>query len=219
MLGKRSLKTLGFLCAILAGALVLYLGIRFTSPRTVDHAKPAGAVSAPKDDKKHEAKILAEALKKKPQHAPVLLRLAQLSEEAGNHSEAAKHLQEILLQEPNNTDAQLELGRVLFALGDVAGAIEQTKKIVDRQPAHADALYNLGAIYGNLGQTSLAREYWNRLIAAAPHSESAGRARTGMSQLPAESNSSVENFSNSDPLVAARIAARNYTISGARGKK
>jgi tetratricopeptide (TPR) repeat protein len=217
MLGRSHRKSLGLLCTVLAGSLVVYLVTSRVSPHP--GAKPAGTVAEPAGSKQHEAKILAEALKKKPEHTPVLMRLAQLSEEAGKQADAADRLRAILRQEPNNTDAQLELGRVLFQLGDVAGAIQETKKIVDRQPGHADALYNLGAIYGNLGQSKLAREYWNRLLASSPQSESAKRARTMISQLPPEAGPSVEEFSNSDPLVAAKIAARNYTVPTVQGKK
>jgi tetratricopeptide (TPR) repeat protein len=76
-------------------------------------------------------------------------------------------------REPANTDARLELGKALFEAGDVQEAIQQTKAILDGQPDYADALYNLGAIYGNLGQADLARQYWNRLIANRPQTESA----------------------------------------------
>jgi tetratricopeptide (TPR) repeat protein len=136
------------------------------------------------DNTRHEAIFLAEALKKKPDHTPVLLRMAQLSEESGKHTEAARNLREVLKREPANIDARLELGKTLFEAGDVQGAIEETKAILDRQPDHADALYNLGAIYGNVGNADQARQYWNRLIAKDPQTESAKRAKGMLGQLP-----------------------------------
>jgi len=175
---------------------VFYLGVRLMSPGKSDHGAtpaPAKEQSAEKDNG-HEAKMLAEALRKKPQHAPVLFRMAQLSEEAGDYAKAAEHLREILRQEPANQEAQLELGKVLYQLGDVAGALEHTQAILKVSPDHPDALYNLGAIYGNLGNGRLAREHWNRLLAVSPQSESAVRARRLLSQLPVESQPSGEQY-------------------------
>jgi tetratricopeptide (TPR) repeat protein len=164
-------------------------------------------------------------LKKRPYHTPVLLRLAQLAEQAGNHQEAARHLQELLRHEPNNADARLELGRALFQTGDVQGAIEQTQRILDRQPNHADALYNLGAIYANLGNAKLARQYWDRLLAENPQSESARRAKALMVQLPVPPSPGVENTNNPHGAVmprlneAATLAVRNYTTRKFGGEK
>jgi tetratricopeptide (TPR) repeat protein len=131
----------------------------------------------------HEAKMLAGALKKKPDHTPVLMRLATLASQEGKTADARKHLEDVLRNEPENPDARLELGKLLYETGDVAGAIEQTRRILKDDPENPDALYNLGAIYGNLGNTELALQHWQRLIAAAPESESARRARQMIGQL------------------------------------
>jgi len=194
MLGNTRSKVVGLVSALAAGSLLFYLGLRLVAPdRGGRSATPASTKepSAEKDNG-HEAKMLGEALRKKPQHAPVLFRMAQLSEEAGDYAKAAEHLREILRHEPNNQEAQLELGKVLYQLGDVAGALEHTQAILKVSPDHPDALYNLGAIYGNLGNGRLAREHWNRLLAVSPQSESAMRARKMLSQLPAESQPSGE---------------------------
>ena len=184
----RSMKTLtilGFFSALIAVPGLFYLGKNIASHRTAARrttvAPPSPAAS---ENQQHEAIFLAEALKKKPDHTPVLLRMAQLSEESGKHTEAARSLREVVQREPANSDARLELGKALFEAGDIQGAIEQTKAILDRQPDHADALYNLGAIYGNVGNAKLARGYWSRLIAAKPQTESAQRAKRMMTQLP-----------------------------------
>ena len=196
MLGITRLRSLGLVSALGAGSFVCYLGLRLLSPGKSDHGAtpaPAKQQSVEKDNG-HEAKMLAEALRKKPQHAPVLFRMAQLSEEAGDHAKAAEHLREILRQEPANQEAQLELGKVLYQLGDVAGALEHTQAILKVSPNHPDALYNLGAIYGNLGNGRLAREHWDRLLAVSPQSESALRARRMLTQLPADPQPSGEQY-------------------------
>lgn len=183
---------IGFLSASIAVPGLFYLGKNIASPRTAARRATVAAPSqATSDNKQHEAIFLAEALKKKPDHTPVLLRMAQLSEESGKHTEAARNLREVLQREPANAEARLELGKTLFEAGDVQGAIVETKAILDRQPDHADALYNLGAIYGNLGKADLARQYWNRLIAKDPQTESAKRAKGMLGQLPPASPTDV----------------------------
>lgn len=185
MQSTKTLTILGLLSGLIVVPGLFYLGKSIASPRTAARralvAAPSGVTS---DNKQHEAIFLAEALKKKPDHTPVLMRMAQLSEESGKHTEAARSLREVVQREPANMDARLELGKALFESGDIQGAIEQTKAILDRQPDYADALYNLGAIYGNVGNAQLARDYWNRLIAAKPQTESAQRAKRMMAQLP-----------------------------------
>jgi len=187
------LRVAAIVSALSSGLVVCFLAYKASrSPDALPAASEATAVQQPAPDQ-HEGLFLAEALKKKPNHTPVLLRLAQLSEASGNHAEAAVQLREILGYEPANTDAHLELGRVLFKTGDVQGAIDQTKWILDRHPQHADALYNLGAIYANVGNADYARRYWNKLVGANPQSESAQRAKVMLARLPA-AGLPVENF-------------------------
>ncbi len=146
---------------------------------------PTETSSAPLDKKDiHEEKVLEMALTKKPGHTPVLLKLAKLASDSGRYKEAEDHLREVLSHEPDNTDARLELGKVLYQEGDIEGAIKETSEILKTHPTHADALYNLGAIYGNLGNSGRAREYWDRLIAADPQSESGKRAQQMIALLP-----------------------------------
>jgi len=138
--------------------------------------QPAGA-------DQHEARILSAALKKRPDHVPVLLRLAGLAQESGKPGEAERYLNEVLKLEPGNVPARLDLGRIQFEAGRVPEAIQTTAVILKEQPDNPDALYNLGAIYGNLGQRERAIEYWSRLLTSSPGSESGKRARQMMAEL------------------------------------
>ncbi len=131
----------------------------------------------------HEGKMLADALKKRPAHIPVLLRLASLALESGKLGEAERYLKEVQRLEPGNVPARLDLGKVQFESGHVPEAIQTTAAILKEQPDNPDALYNLGAIYGNLGQREQAIEYWNRLLASNPQSESGRRAQQMMPEL------------------------------------
>ena len=131
----------------------------------------------------HEARMLSAALKERPDHVPVLLRLAGVALEAGKPGEAERYLNEVLKLEPGNVPARLDLGKIQFEAGRIPEAIQTTAVILKDQPDNPDALYNLGAIYGNLGQRDRAIEYWSRLLTSNPGSESGKRARQMMAEL------------------------------------
>jgi len=126
---------------------------------------------------KHEEKMLIEALRKKPDHVPVLLRMAGLAAAQRQFDKAIEHLNQASRHEPKNVEVRLELGRMLFETGKIAEAIEQTQAILKDNPGNTEALYNLGAIYGNVGNREMAEKYWGRLIAAKPESEADGAPR------------------------------------------
>lgn len=131
----------------------------------------------------HELKSLEASLKQNPGHAPILVRMAQVSMEMGNKEQAIRHLQEAVAADPKNRDARLELGKALFEFGNVEAAIRETKGLLEIDPYNIDGLYNLGAIYANLGQNDRAREYWTKAVAVDPDSEDAQRPRDALAQL------------------------------------
>jgi Flp pilus assembly protein TadD len=131
----------------------------------------------------HELKALEASLKQNPGHAPILVRMAQVSLQLGNRAQAIRHLQQAVEAEPRNRDARLELGKALFESDDVEGAIRETKRLLEVDPYNTDGLYNLGAIYANLGQNDRAREYWTKAVAVDPDSDGAQRPRDALAQL------------------------------------
>ena len=134
-------------------------------------------------DREHELKALMSELEKNKDHAPVLVRIAQISRETGKLSESVRYLREAVDAEPKNREARLELGRALFETGDVEGAIRESEALLQIDPNNIDGLYNLGAIYGNLGQDQRAREYWEKAIAVGPDSDSGRRAKENLQKL------------------------------------
>ncbi len=156
-----------------------------------DRAVASDASSAPmmisslatRADREHEVKALLGELEKNPDHVPILMRLAQVSRNAGKLNDSIRYLKEAVAQDSKNTDASLELGRVLFETGDVSGAIRATEHALEINPLNVDAIYNLGAIYGNLSQDQRAREYWQKAVALAPDSDSGRRAEQNLQKL------------------------------------
>jgi Flp pilus assembly protein TadD len=177
------------LFAIAAIAVVLYLktGQRGSGQETMKAAHGNNSMMTRAGGEapggQHEKQMLTMALEKNPEHAPVLLKLAQIEAEAGHLQEAAGFLRKILKNEPGNPEANLELGKVLFRLGDARGAIERTEGILKTHPNYEDALYNIGAIYANTGNRKQAMEYWNRLAALHSNSESAKMALQMMHRI------------------------------------
>jgi len=141
----------------------------------------------PNADRIHELKALEQDLQKKPEHPPILFRMAQLSTELGKTADAISYLQRLLKVDGGNTEARLELGRLLYETNDVKGAMGETTKILEANPKQVDALYNLGAIYANLNQPAVARTFWNRAVASAPESDSGKRAAEGLQKLGSQS--------------------------------
>src|SRR5579872_5770833 len=116
------------IAAAVAAIVTLALG------RLVNHPaeRPKAAASAPADSpssKEHELKALSVELEKKPNHPPILMRMAQLSRELGKPEEAIAHLRQLTKTEPNNMEGHLELGRALYESNDIPGAIEETNRV------------------------------------------------------------------------------------------
>lgn len=140
------------------------------------------AVEAPKN-LPHEKAFLEEELKRSPDHAPVILRLAAIDREMGDAEQGRKRLEEALKQNPGLLEVRLELSRVLYEAGDKEGAANQTKKILEADPNNVDALYNLGAINANQGKVSEAGKYWGEARRLGPDTLSGKKAAEGLKQL------------------------------------
>ena len=134
-------------------------------------------------DPTHEKAALEEELKKKPDHAPILLRLAELARDAGQPKQAAEYLKKAVAADSKSLDARLELSRTLYEINDVEGALAETKRLLADRPNQVDALYNIGAIYANLGKADLARQYWTQAVAADPNSDSGRKSADALSKI------------------------------------
>ncbi|MDP2996118.1 MAG: tetratricopeptide repeat protein [Bryobacterales bacterium] len=192
---KRKIAFLICVAGILAfGAF--WLSVMGRSPK--GNSKPSAPAASPAAANAHEQAMLTEQLKLKPDHAPVLLRLAELEQEAGRPAQAAGHLRTLLKSEPGNREALLELGRVLHDSGDVPGALRETRRLLELDPNNVDAHYNLGAIHANQGEIEAARRAWTEAVRIGPATESGKRAAAGLRQLAGMSSALVV------PAAAAR---------------
>jgi Flp pilus assembly protein TadD len=165
--------------SVAIGLAILLLLTRLGRRPEASRESPATAPQNPA----HERAALEEQLKVKPDHPPILLRLAEMEREAGRTAQSVPYLHKILDADSKNEEARLELGRALYETGDVDGAIRETKQLLADHPNQVDGLYNLGAIYANLNRADLARELWSKAVATGPQTESGRKAKDGLAQL------------------------------------
>lgn len=168
----------GLVLALIGGATIFLWQVASRTQRSADVRQPPI-----KDTPDHELKELGVQLEKKPGHTPILMRIAQIEHDQGKLADAAGHLREVVTNEPGNADAHVELGRVLYEKSDWVAGIAETEKALAINPKHVDALYNLGAMYANGGDPERARSFWKRAMDADPKSDSATKAREGLSKL------------------------------------
>jgi tetratricopeptide (TPR) repeat protein len=183
-LGNWKLWTAAIPLAVGVGVFLMLGGLNsFRSKPSAAPAKAVGSNAAAPQDPTHEKAALEEELKKKPDHAPILLRLAELERDVGHVKEAAGYLKKAVQADSKNLEARLELSRTLYELNDVDGALAETKRLLADHPNQIDGLYNIGAIYANLGQVELARQYWTQAVAIDPKSDSGRKAQDGLTKI------------------------------------
>ena len=183
-LGNWKLWTAAIPLAIGLGVYFLLGGLNsFRSDSSSNSSKTVNTGAPAPQDPTHEKAALEEELKKKPDHAPILLRLAELARGAGQPKQAAEYLKKAVATDAKNIDARLELSRTLYEINDIDGALAETKRLLADHPNQVDGLYNIGAIYANQGNTALARQYWTQAVAADPTSESGRKSADALTKI------------------------------------
>ena len=113
-LGNWKLWTAAIPLAIGLGVYFLLGGLNsFRSNSSPAATKAVDTRAAAPQDPTHEKAALEEELKKKPDHGPILLRLAELARDAGQPKQAAEYLKKAVATDTKNIDARLELSRTL----------------------------------------------------------------------------------------------------------
>jgi tetratricopeptide (TPR) repeat protein len=181
--GNRKLWTAVIPLGVCASVFLALGGLNsfHSRPTSAANVKTVDTNGPAPQDPTHEKAALEEELKKKPGHAPILMRLAELAHD--QPKQAAEYLKQAVASDPKNVDASVELSRTLYELNDVDGALAETKRLLVAHPNQVDALYNLGAIYANLGKFDLARQYWSQAVATDPSSDSGRKSADGLTKI------------------------------------
>lgn len=138
---------------------------------------------------------LVAALAMAPGFREARLELARLHHVGARPAEAIRVLAAHLEREPADVDALVLLAEALRACGrddDARLAVQRARRF---EPDHPEALWVDGVLLADHGRVRDARSRWGRLIAMAPGSQAASRARDALA-------------ANSEGLSAESLALR-----------
>lgn len=130
------------------------------------------------------ASALERQANSEPNNADVRVELGNVYFDAERFDLAASWYEAALKLEPRNVNASTDLGVSYYLTNQADRALAQFEYSLKIDPAHAKTLYNVGIVRA-FGKEDLAgaTQAWDELIAVAPASEEATRARTALQTL------------------------------------
>jgi len=96
----------------------------------------------------------------------------------GQFAAAAQGYSHVLQTDSLNVPIWVDRGACRHAQGDFTGALSDFRRALTLAPEHPTAHFNLGIVFLSLGQADSAKPHFNYVIAAAPGSPEAERARS-----------------------------------------
>ncbi len=130
------------------------------------------------------ASALERQANNEPANAAVRVDLGNLYFDAERFDMAASWYEAALKIEPRNVNASTDLGVAYYQQNQIDRALEQFKFSLSIDPSHAKTLFNEGIVRA-FGKQDLdgATKAWERLIAVAPTSPEAGRAKEALAAV------------------------------------
>jgi tetratricopeptide (TPR) repeat protein len=149
---------------------------------TTSSAAPPASTAPPLDVQR--AGDLEKTAKQQPSNAAVRVELANLYFDAERFDLAAPWYEAALKLSPKEVDASTDLGICYYYLNQVDRALAQIEHSLSIDPNHAKTLLNQGVVRA-FGKQDLqgAAQSWERVIAVAPASEEAQRAKQALDGL------------------------------------
>ncbi|HUF29139.1 MAG TPA: tetratricopeptide repeat protein, partial [Gemmatimonadaceae bacterium] len=120
---------------------------------------------------------LLSALEAVPTYVDAALELSRMRRRFGRGRTALDPLIELLGRDPYNLDALMELGEQLLEMQRVDDAAVAFARLLRFDPRNAAALYHDGLVHARRKDFRRAVSRWRQVIAVAPASEFADRAR------------------------------------------
>lgn len=166
------------------------LGTQQAAP-TAPPAAPAAQAAAQLPDEQpapvldvQRASALERQANAEPNNAAVRVDLGNLYFDAARYDMAASWYEAALKLDPKNVNASTDLGVAYYQQNQADRALQQFAYSLTVDPSHAKTLFNEGIVRA-FGKQDLdgAAKAWDRLIAVAPDTPEAARARDALQSL------------------------------------
>jgi tetratricopeptide (TPR) repeat protein len=112
-----------------------------------------------------------------PKEPKLLLRAANLYDDAKLHSIAADLYAQYLELEPQNADARVDYAISLLNQGLQREGVTQMRRVVDEHPKHQKANLNLGILYAQIERWDDAKKLWQTARDLNPLNDAGQRAQ------------------------------------------
>ncbi len=107
---------------------------------------------------------------------PLLLRAANLYDDAKHYATASQLYARYLELEPHDADARVDYAIALLNQGLQREGVSQMRRVVDEHPTHQKANLNLGILYAQIERWEEARKLWKMARDLNPNNDAGKRA-------------------------------------------
>ncbi len=192
---KRNSITYLLLGAVVAALVVYTLFFWRKQPTEVnepavthDRVPPHPSSETPSKNNVNETYVqrveeLKKSVEKNPSNADHLSMLAALLMDGHQASDAIPYFERAARLQPKNDSLLLDLSVCYSMVKKYDAALEITDRLLHNNSKNLTALYNKGALYATLGKKEDASRWWKKILALAPASEEAKKAKSGLTAI------------------------------------
>jgi len=154
-----------------------------TAPTTAAAAPASSPEAAPPFDAARATELEREA-NARPNDAAVRMQLGNMYFDAERYDQAVPWYEASLKLDPKNVNLSTDLGVAYYYTNQTDRALSQLEHSLTLDPRHLKTLLNQGIVLA-FGKQDLAgaAKSWDRVVAIAPDSEEARRAKQGLDGL------------------------------------
>ncbi len=116
----------------------------------------------------------------------LLLRAANLYDDAKEHATAAQLYARYLELDPNNPDARVDYAIALINQGLQREGVTEMRRVVDEHPTHQKAHLNLGILYAQIERWDEAKKLWQIALNLNPNNDAGKRAAELLSRYASQ---------------------------------
>jgi protein O-GlcNAc transferase len=202
-----------------AGDLVraeqLYRLVLANDPRQFDAMHMLGVVAGQRGDFREGARILAEALKVRPDSPDGLINLGRMQAALTDYAAAAESYRKALTLNPNHPLAHNNFSIILRRLGHAEDAISHCDKAIALASNYGEAWNNRGNALFDLGRHDEALESYTRALSLAPGLSEAMLGRGNVMLAQERYDEALANYDKAlavKPDSADCLAGRGFAL-------